>query len=67
MNRMFRILEIVWLTIGITGIFLCAYFIIKEDREQAIYFLVITVVAGIMYSVRRRQRKKQEEIDKTNN
>lgn len=61
MNKMFRVLEIVWLTIGIIGIVLGAYFIIEGDKSQALYFLVITAVSGLMYSVRRRQRKKQEE------
>lgn len=60
MNKMFRILEIIWLAMGIIGIAMCAYFIIVKDNEGAIYFLVFTFACGLMYSVRRRQRKKFE-------
>lgn len=64
MNKMFRVLEIVWLTIGIAGIALFTYFIMLGDQSQALYFLVITAVAGLMYSVRKRQRKKEEKKNK---
>ncbi len=57
---MFRILEIIWLIMAGIGVLMCAYFIAMKDNEGAIYFLVFTAVCGIMYSVRKRQRKKFE-------
>jgi len=65
MNKMFRILEIIWLVMGGIGVIMCAYFITMKDNEGAIYFLVFTAVCGIMYSVRKRQRKKFEAAQTT--
>lgn len=53
---MFRILEITWLSIAIVAIFIGAYKISTEGIQEGVYFLVITLVAGIMYGIRRRQR-----------
>ena len=59
MNKMFRILEIIWLLIAITGIGLCLYsMLILKDKNQAIYLLVFTVISGLMYARRKRQRIK---------
>ncbi len=66
MNKMFRMLEIIWLIMGIIGIFMIAYFILAKDNEGAIYFLVFTFACGIMYSVRKRQRKKFEAAAEQN-
>lgn len=63
MNKMLRILETVWLFIGIAGIVLCIYSLINSDKQQAVYFLVFTAVSAIMFYVRRRQRK---DLEKTN-
>ncbi len=64
MNKIFKILEIVWLALGCIGVLLCVYSIIKKDNEGAIYFLAFTVVSGIMYAVRKRQRVKFENAQK---
>lgn len=63
---MFRILEIIWLLIGLAGIGFCIYALIQGDKDQAIYFLIFTFIAGIMFSVRRRQRKREEQTRKNN-
>jgi hypothetical protein len=60
MNKMFRILEIFWLVIGIVGIIMCSVCIIDKDTKGALYFLVITFAGGLMYAVRKRQRIKFE-------
>jgi hypothetical protein len=60
MNKMFKILEIIWLSLGIIGILLSGYFIIKRDQQSAIYFIIFTVICGVMYSVRKRQRIRFE-------
>jgi hypothetical protein len=64
MNKIFKILEIVWLALGGIGVLMCAYSIITKDNEGAIYFLAFTIVSGVMYAVRKRQRVKFEEAQK---
>ena len=60
MNKMFKILEIIWLVLGVIGILLSGYFIIIKDNQSAIYFIIFTVICGVMYSVRKRQRIRFE-------
>lgn len=64
MNKMFRILEIFWLIIGLVGVVMCSYSIITKDSKGAVYFLVITIASGLMYAVRKRQRIKFEVAQK---
>lgn len=59
-NKVFRILEILWLVMGCAGVILCAMNIIAKDTRTSVYFLIFTFVCGIMYAVRRRQRMKFE-------
>lgn len=58
---MFKVLEIVWLVIGLVGVVMCSYSLAIGRRHDAVYFLVVTLMAGVMYAVRKRQRKKVEE------
>ena len=55
MNKIPRILELVWLFIGCIAILLCAYSILGGDTRGALYFIVITFASGLMYAVRRKQ------------
>ncbi|MGQ0828019.1 MAG: hypothetical protein ACT4ON_06460 [Bacteroidota bacterium] len=64
MNKTFRILEIIWLVMGCIGVVMCAYNIVMKDNRGAIYFLAFTFVCGLMYAVRKRQRKKFEAAQK---
>lgn len=57
-ERMIKILETVWLVIGIIAILFTVYAAIKQDWNQVIYFLVLTLAAGLMFYVRRRQRMR---------
>ena len=57
---MFRILEIAWLVIGLAGVLLCSYSIITKNFQGAKYFLLFTIVCGVLYSIRKRQRIKYE-------
>ena len=66
MNKMFRILEIVWLIIGIVGAISSIYSLIRKDYTEATYFLIFTFIAGIMYVVRKRQRKKMSNNNNQN-
>ncbi len=61
MNKMFKILEITWLALGCIGILMCSYSIINKDIQGAKYFLGFTVVCGIVYAMRKRQRIKFEK------
>jgi hypothetical protein len=60
MNKTFKILEIIWLLMGCIGLAMCIYSIVTHDNQGSIYFLVFVLVCGVMYSVRKRQRKKFE-------
>ncbi len=59
-NKVFRILELVWLFFTCIAILLCAYSIIGGDYRDSLFFLVITFAAGLIYAVRRKQRIKFE-------
>lgn len=60
MNKIFRILEITWLVVAIVGVIMSCYFIIMKDTQGAIFFLVFTLIAGVIYSIRKRQRRNYE-------
>ena len=64
MNKIFRILEISWLIIACVGVLMTAYFIITKDSQGSIFFLIFTFVSGIIYSIRKRQRRKYEAAEK---
>jgi hypothetical protein len=64
MNKAFRILEIIWLVLGFIGVLMCGYFIIIQDKQGVIYFIIFTVMCGLMYAVRRRQRMRFEANQK---
>jgi uncharacterized membrane protein len=66
MNKMFKILEIIWLAMGCIGIVMCVYSLVIKDNRGAIYFLGFFVVCGIMYTVRKRQRRNFENNQKRN-
>jgi hypothetical protein len=63
-TKIIRILEFTWLIIGIVGIIAGVYKISKDGWAEGIYFLAFTLVAGIMYTLRRRQRKGFERDQK---
>ena len=52
----FRILEVSWLVICLAGAGLFIYNLIADGLVAAVWPLVITVVAGAFYFVRRKQR-----------
>jgi hypothetical protein len=64
MNKTFKILEIIWLVLGCIGVLMCGYFIIMKDKQSVIYFIIFTLMCGLMYSVRKRQRIKFEANQK---
>jgi len=60
LSNMLRILELVWLIIGATGLAAFIYAMLFGRKDQAIYFLIFTIIAGLMFAVRRKQRKNSE-------
>ena len=58
MIKVLKFSELMWLAIGTIGIVSCAYSIVMKDTDQAVFFLIFTLVAGISYSMRRYKRKK---------
>ncbi len=59
-----RILEISWLVFGITGLALCFYNLANEGVVAAMWPLPFTLIAGIFYVVRRKQRIAYEKQQK---
>jgi hypothetical protein len=56
-NKLFRISEIMWLVIAIVCILTDIYiFAVVRDYQKGIFFLGMTMMAGLMYYVRRRMR-----------
>ncbi len=55
-----RILEISWLIFGLVGIGLCIYNLITDGLVAAIWPLIFTLIAGVFYIVRRKQRMAYE-------
>ncbi len=52
--------EYLWMGFSILSILLSAYCLIKSDREQALYFIALTFIAGLLYSFNRSRRRKME-------
>jgi hypothetical protein len=56
-NKLFRISEIMWLVIAIVCILTDIYiFAVVRDNQKGVFFLGMTMMAGLMYYVRRRMR-----------
>jgi cbb3-type cytochrome oxidase subunit 3 len=64
MNKVVRAFEIFWLIMCFVGIFMCVYSAFKKDNQGIIYFLIFSVVSGILYALRKYQRKKLEDSQK---
>ncbi len=52
--------EYLWLGFTILSVLISAFCLIKSDREQALYFIALTFLAGLLYSFNRSRRKKME-------
>ena len=64
--KMLKILEVIWLVIAIIGIAAFIFTMISGNQEQAMYFIVFTLISGVMYAIRRRQRKYAEKVNSNN-
>jgi preprotein translocase subunit YajC len=61
MYRIFKWNEWLWLFFSILSIILCVYSLIIKNNDQSMYFIVLTLMAGIFYALKRAQRKRYEK------
>lgn len=67
MNRYVRLSEYMWLMLSITCIGFTVYeFAFLKNTEHGLYALGITLIAGMMYGMRRMFRKRVEKMRKEN-
>lgn len=62
---MIRILELAWLGISLISGALSVFQFVTDGWEPALWMLMVTGIAVIMYRVRRKQRIKYEPKDET--
>lgn len=65
---MLRVLEIAWLVIAIGSLVFGAWKTADEGFSEGVWFFIFTLIAAIMYTIRRRQRisfdrQKQKGVD----
>jgi hypothetical protein len=53
--------EYLWLFFSIVSVVIAIYQLIAGTREEAIYFVALTFLAGLFYSFNRFRRKKFEK------
>jgi len=73
MKKYLRITEYVWMVLAILCAGVTSYFLIINDQEDGTFAMVVTLFAGIMYSLRRRfnrhverKIKQQQDIEGKN-
>jgi hypothetical protein len=73
MKKYLRITEYVWMVLAILCAGVTSYFFIINDPEDGTFAMVVTLFAGIMYSLRRRfnrhverKIKQQQDIEGKN-
>jgi len=59
-TKAIRILEIVWLVIAVIAILIGTYETLNAGIGESYIFFIFTVIAGIMHTIRKRQRKRME-------
>jgi hypothetical protein len=60
---MLRTLEIAWLCITILSIGIAVFQFFREGWESALWMLFVTLVAFLMYTIRKKQRIKYDSKD----
>ena len=60
MLRVLKILEMAWLLIGVFSMLMGAYLFNLHGWNESKWFFAGTLIAGIFYAFRRRQRLKFE-------
>lgn len=60
MRKYNRIMEIFWLVVTVVTVFFSTYRVIKVGFSEGYVFLFMPVIAGILFGMRRRMRKKMD-------
>ena len=60
-RKIFKTLEIIWLISAGLCVLITVYFLITKETDSALYFFFMFLISGIMYALRRYQRKRQDE------
>ena len=61
-SRIFRIMELVWLSVAIVAGLSSAWLISKGQVDSARYPLFVTFCGSILFALRRYQRKRMEKV-----
>ncbi len=64
MKKYLRATEYVWMVLAILCACVTAYFFIIGSQEDGTFAMVVTLFAGIMYSLRRRFNRHMERVEK---
>ena len=65
MKKYLRATEYVWLVMALLCVGVTTYYFIAGDTENGVFGMVVTLFAGVMYSLRRRfNRHMQRMIEK---
>jgi len=59
--KAYRGKEYLWLAFSVISVIIAVYQLIAGTREEALYFVALTVLAGLFYSFNRYRRRKFEE------
>ena len=66
-RRIFKIMEIVWLSIAILSALSAVWSFSKGDVDAGKYPLFVTFCAALLFSLRRYQRKRLEKSSNVSN
>lgn len=61
MYKMFKYKEYLWLGFAILSLIISVYELIQGTRDEAMYFIALTLLAGLFYSFNRYRRKKYDK------
>ena len=59
--KVIRAIEIVWLVVGSVAICFAVYEATRQSWGDVGFLLFVTLVSGLMFYVRRRQRRRMEK------
>ena len=60
-RKIFRALEYIWIFSAALSVGITVYFLVIKDNDSALYFFFMFLISGVMFLLRRYQRKKQEQ------
>lgn len=69
--KMLKLIERAWMIIGCVGILGFIYVSFSGNttggkQKDQLYFIAFTLIAGLMFAIRRRQRKYAEKVNPPN-